>query len=95
MASTLALALARSVSVELELDILALAHIVDAGEAEPAEGMGDGPALGIEHAVLEGDVNPRLHASRRRSGPIAVYRGRDMSRGPPSGRMPRRRATSW
>ena len=62
MASTLALALARSVSFELELDIFALADIVDAAEAEPAQGMGDGAALGIEDAVLEGDVNLRLHA---------------------------------
>src|SRR6478736_3362664 len=47
--------------LQLQLDIFALADIFDAAEAEPAQGMGDGTALGIQDPVLEGDMNLRLH----------------------------------
>ena len=76
--------------------ILALAHVVDTGEAQRAERMGDRAALRIEHAGLQGDVNARLHlASFCYRGRHCIVAGPFMSLGPPSGRMPSRRATSW
>src|SRR5579883_1833392 len=149
---------------EVELDHLALAHVVDAREAQRSERVADRLALGIEHARFERDVDARFHvsipwSSPRSTGPSPreAGRGRDpslsrerwegevcfrgavssvfdthltplaalapsppanaggegicratgegrrhcsvfgpfMSAGPPSGRMPSRRATSW
>src|SRR6516165_11059348 len=48
---------------ELQLDVFALPDILYPGEAESAKRMGDGAALGIENAVLEGDMDLRLHLS--------------------------------
>src|SRR5215470_14366151 len=71
---------------QVELDIFALAHIIDAGKTQRGEGVLDGATLRVEHARLQGDVDLCLHCTV--SGPC-------MSRRPASGRMPRRRATSW
>jgi hypothetical protein len=48
--------------VEVELDVFALAHLVHAGEAERLQGPGDGLALGVQDAFLEGDVNACQHS---------------------------------
>src|SRR5262249_46543818 len=81
---------------EVDLDVLALAHIADPGEAEIAERMRDRLALRIEHARLQGDVDLRLHAVPRiaLAPSYCSVLGPLRSCGPPSGRMPSRRATS-
>jgi len=81
MASTVAVGLG-----QVDFDELALAHLVDTGKPEPVERLGNGLALGVEDAILEGNVNASFHCIN--FGPLR-------SRGPLSGRMPRRRATSW
>src|SRR5579859_2131880 len=70
---------------QLDLDELALADILDAAEAQAGQGVLHRLALGIEDAVLQGNMNSGFHWTV--SGPLK-------SRGPPSSRMPRRRATS-
>src|SRR6185312_1957042 len=49
---------------EIEVDHLALAHLIDAAESQGAQRMRDGLALGIEHALLQHDMNARLHRAR-------------------------------
>src|SRR5688500_13406567 len=47
--------------LQVDLDELALADVADRCEAERVEGVGDGASLGIEDAVLEGDMNAGFH----------------------------------
>src|SRR5665213_3551756 len=70
---------------EVEVDDFALAHLADAGKAQTRQRMRDRLALRVEHAGLGHDVDARLHW---------MVCGPRMSPGPPSGRMPSRRATS-
>src|SRR5690606_6190869 len=50
--------------LQLDVEHLALADRADAAEAEAGEGMLDGLALRVEHAVLEGDGDAGLdHAA--------------------------------
>src|SRR5580658_2810310 len=60
---------------KIEIDHFALAHLVYAGKAERCQGMPDRLALGIEHAVLQHDMDARFHCTV--CGPL-------MSVGPPS-----------
>ena len=46
---------------QLDLDIFALADVADFGEAQAVEGMSDGLALRVEHAVLKGYVDSGFH----------------------------------
>ena len=48
---------------EVEVDHFALAHRVDAVKAERAQRVRDRLALRIEHAVLEHDMDARLHSA--------------------------------
>src|SRR5258705_1579580 len=81
--------------LELDLDIFALADILDAGKAHDPQRMLDGASLRVENAGFEGDMDARLHGS-----PVpdvlgyCIVEGPLRSRGPPSGRIPNRRATS-
>src|SRR5690606_23140446 len=97
------LGLCRVALREIELDILALPDVPDAGEAQHFQRMVDGLALRVENAVLQRDMYFRLHrfrfplvAEKQCSSPAGycITFGPFMSVGPPSGRMPRRRATS-
>src|SRR6266540_1741081 len=76
---------------QVELDQLALAHFADPVEAEPLQGVADRLPLRVENPRLQADVDARLH---RPAGYCTAF-GALKSPGPPSGRMPRRRATSW
>src|SRR4029077_3929661 len=79
---------------ELELDELALADVAHLGKAQPVEGMSDGLALGVEHAVLEGHVNSGFHfAPYWKVVDYCSVVGPRTSPGPWSIRMPSRRAT--
>src|SRR5689334_24968333 len=77
--------------LEVDLDELALAHVADRCEAERVEGVGDGASLGIEDAVLEGNVDAGFHDTPSVSGwtitasPLIAW-----SRGPScrAGRLP-------
>src|SRR5580700_338790 len=77
---------------QFELDQLALANLADSVEAEPLQGIADRLALGVEHPRLQADMDARLHPAPRS---YCTALGALKSLGPPSGRMPSRRATSW
>ena len=74
---------------EVDLEIFALADMLDAIEAQGAEGALDGLALRVEHAFLERDLDLRLHAQS-----FFTSRGLERSGCSFSAMMPRRLATS-
>ena len=75
---------------QVEFEHLALADAADAGKAEADQRVLDGLTLGVEHSRLKCYMNARLQGTVV----IALLSGLWRSRGPASGRMPRRRATS-
>ena len=66
MRSIVALAAILARLAEHDLDVLALAHILDTGDAERRKGVLNGLALRVEDAVLERDADAGFHADPQR-----------------------------